>query len=286
MSKPDPYSVLGVSRSASADEIKKAYRKLALRHHPDMNQNSKVSENCFKEIAEAYEILAHTESRQRYDLYGYEGEQRRSQGFTEAGRSAASAWYGFRGYGFEFKFERFSSRQEREEFYDPFLEFFTTLRRDRAYRPGPGRGSDLEYNLKIDFGQALHGVSAEVSILNRRTIVYIPAGVDTGARIRMAGQGAPGLRGGPAGDLYLNIIVMPHEFFRRIGNDIYLDVSISAWEAANGATLEIPGPWGPLLLTVPKETKSGTRFLFRDTGFPFVRSQGKGDFFVTTHVSR
>lgn len=285
MSKTDPYSVLGVSRSASSDEIKKAYRKLALRFHPDLNDNSKASENRFKEIVEAYEILVHAQSRQQHDVYSREGEQQRSHGSSEPGGRAWSPWYGFRGYGFEFKFERFASRQEREEFYDPFLEFFTTLRRDRAYRPAPGRGSDLEYDLKIDFGQALYGVSADVSILHRRITVNIPAGVDTGSRIRIAGQGGPGLRGGPAGDLYLNIIMMPHDFFRRAGSDIYLDISISGWEATNGATLEIPGPWRPLLLTVPRGTISGTSFRFSDAGFPFVCSQGRGDFFVTTHVS-
>ena len=286
MAKRDPYSVLGVSRSASEGEIKKAYRRLARQYHPDMNRNSKTAEVRFKEISEAYEILNDPEKRQRFDMFGHEGVHSDFGGFgSSTGRNPFEGMR-FGNSGFGFNFGNFSGNTKHGFFEDVFSEFT---------RAGPGRGGrrrpvsepgrDLEYNLTIDFHQAYEGLSAEVRVLDKRIDVRIPAGVDTGSRIRVSGQGGPGLRGGRPGDLYINVRVAPHEYFRRESNDIHLTVPITFGEAVLGARVELPGPDGRLALRIPPGTQSGTNFRFREKGFPDLKRKSRGDFYVTVHIT-
>ncbi|MDQ7782448.1 MAG: DnaJ domain-containing protein [Desulfomonilaceae bacterium] len=208
MAKRDPYGVLGVSRSASDAEIKKSYRKLARQYHPDMNPNSKDSEARFKEISEAYEILHDPEKRRRFDLYGHEGVDANFQGFGSSG--GRNPFEGFR-YGnnsYTFNFGNYSGGSGHSFFDDVFSEFV---------RSGPGRGGrrqpqagrDVEYNLTVDFEQAYHGMSAELRILDRRIEVRIPAGVDTGSRVRVPGQGSPGLHGGKVAAICISTCGLP-----------------------------------------------------------------------------
>jgi DnaJ-class molecular chaperone len=136
----------------------------------------------------------------------------------------------------------------------------------------------------VEFIDALQGVSANVRVLHRHIEVYVPPGVDTGTRMRVPGQGALGFRGGSPGDLYLNITVRPHRLFRREGNDIYLDVSVTVREAIMGAKIEIPGPDGRLALNIPRGTQSGTTFRFRRLGFPSLKGVGRGDFYVRSRI--
>jgi DnaJ-class molecular chaperone len=278
MVKRDPYSILGVSKVASDDEIKSAYRRLARRHHPDMNNNDKSSETKFKEISEAYEILSDKEKRLSYDRFGYSGVDS-SQGFRPGDSFGAS---GFARPGFTFKFGGQKSSGHRA-FDDTFSEFFETVS-NRGYSRFGLKGDDLEYDLTITFEQAYHGVSATVSVLEHRINVHIPAGVETGSVIRVAGQGAPGRRGGRPGDLFLNITVSSHRIFRREGNDIYLNLPISFPEAILGAKVEIPGPNGRLMLKIPAGTQSGTSFRFRGKGFPSLKKERRGDYYVTTQI--
>lgn len=285
MSKRDPYTVLGLSRSASHEEIKKAYRRLARQYHPDVNKNSKVSEAKFKEISEAYDILGDPEKRRRYDTFGHEGIHGDFSGFgaSAGGRPFSGVRFGNSEFGFNFG--NFSGTSGAGVFDDIFSEFFGTGGARTARRPTGTPGQDVEHSLSIDFTQAYHGTSAVVSMLGRTIDVHIPAGVDTGSRIRVPGQGAPGIRGGRAGDLYLNINVSPHEYFRRDGKDIHLTVPITFGEAVLGARIELPGPESRLALRIPPSTQSGTSFRFKEKGFPGLKDKTRGDFYVTVQIT-
>jgi len=283
MGKPDPYGVLGVSRSASDAEIKRAYRKLARQHHPDVNNNSRSSEVRFKELAEAYEILSDKEKRRKYDQFGHAGLD---HGFTEfRGSGNPFAGGGFGGSRFGYGFGGFSGDPEAGIFENIFSEYFRAQTNRGHSRRGPERGSDLDYDLTIDLIQAYQGITAAVRVLERRIDVHIPAGVDTGSRIRVAGQGAPGLRGGPPGDLFLHITVSPHHFFRREGKNIHATVPITLGEAVLGARIEVPGPTGRLVMKIPAGTQSGTSFRFKEKGFPGLKDDSaRGDYFVTVQI--
>jgi DnaJ-class molecular chaperone len=284
MAKRDPYNILGVSRSASDEEIKRAYRKLARRHHPDLNNSSKASEARFKELAEAYEVLADSEKRQKYDMFGYEGLDATARGYGSAGGRGPFGQAGFGRSGFGFDFSSFTGSSKHGMFDDIFSEFFRADADPRNRRRRPARGDDLGYELTIDFEQAYQGASATVRILERKINVHIPAGVDSGSRIRVPGQGAPGRHGGPPGDLYLDIIVTPHRYFRREGDHIFLAIPITIGEAILGTKVEIPGPDGRLLLRIPPGTQSGTNFRFKGKGFPSLRGGASGDLYVTAQV--
>ena len=222
MRKSDPYDVLGINKSASEKEIKKAYRRLARRHHPDLNRSSKEAEIKFKEIQEAYEILSDGKKRANYDdsdmpeLHGNFnnfGSSGAAGPFFGAkfGRSGVNfgSFYGTpRGGPFD---QGFSSSSTFE---DVISDLFRGSSGRRGRKHEPESGSDVEHRIIIEFEQAYKGAWVSVSILNRTIDVHIPPGVDTGSKIRVAGQGAPGSRGGPSGNLILNITVKPHLFFR------------------------------------------------------------------------
>ncbi|MGC8907879.1 MAG: DnaJ C-terminal domain-containing protein [Desulfomonilaceae bacterium] len=279
MRKSDPYKILGVRRDASDEEIKRAYRRLARQYHPDLNNNSKASEQRFKEISEAYEVLSDSDKRRRYDMYGY-GE---SWDQPTSGAYGSGGFYRQRGYHFggAYDFDQSAGGGIFEDFFSQFVRA-QSFGRDRNY--GPARGRDYEYNLTVDFDQAYHGVHAFVRIKDRRIEVKIPAGVDTGSRIRVPGQGAPGIRGGAPGDLFLDITVRPHGLFKRDGKNIYFSVGISVAEAVLGGPIEIPGPDGRLVLKIPPGTQSGTVFRFREKGFPSLSDPVRGDFLVTANI--
>lgn len=281
MGKRDPYSILGVNRSASDDEIKRAYRKLARRYHPDMNSSSKTAESKFKELSEAYEILVDKDKRRKYDLFGHEGLSANFRDFSDGAPSSEA----FKRSGFGYNFNNFSGSSGYGVFDDLFSDFFRPESNRKGRKFGPSRGSDLEYELTVDFFQSYQGVSAIVTILDRKISVHVPAGVDSGSRIRVPGQGAAGLRGGPSGDLYLDVVVTPHPLFTREGDHIMFTLPITICEAALGAKIEIPGPGGRLLLKIPQGTQSGTIFRFRGKGFPSLKTSERGDFYVTAQVT-
>jgi len=284
MTKRDPYHVLGVTKRASEEEIKKAYRRLALQHHPDRNNNSKDAERRFKEISEAYEIIGNAEKRRKFDRFGHEGMNADLGGFGSSGGRGGFEGMRFGNRGFGFNFENFSGTGGQGVFEEIFSEFFRMSGNKRTWSSSQAPGSDLEYNLTLDFLQAYQGVSAIVTVLDRKIDIHIPAGVDTGSKIRVPGQGAPGLRGGRNGDLYLTISVQPHKYFQRKGNDIHLDVPVTVGEAVLGTKVEIPGPDGRMALRVPPGTQSRTSFRFRGKGFPGLKDGVRGDFFVTVHI--
>jgi len=280
MKKSDPYTILGVHQKASDDEIKRAYRRLAREYHPDLNNNSKSSEQRFKEVSEAYEILSDSDKRRRYDRFGHEDASR-----DHFGGGPYTAWGGFRGRsnsasrGYDF------GRSAGGRVFDDFFSEFVRSQPYGGHRGyGSPRGRDFEYSLTVDFDQAYRGVHAFVRIKERKIDVKIPAGVDNGSRIRVPGQGESGHRGVAPGDLYLEITVRPHEWFVREGKNVYFTVGITVAEAILGARVEIPGPDGRLALKIPPGTQSGTTFRFKEKGFPSLSDSSRGDFLVTSNI--
>ncbi len=326
--KRDYYTVLGVGREAGADEIKKAYRKVALQYHPDRNPGDKDAEDRFKEASEAYQILADSEKRAQYDRFGHAA-------FEQA----------MGGGGFDFSATGFE-----EIFGDLFGDFFGGQRRGRSRAR---RGDDLRYDLELTFDEAVFGVEKNIRVPRLATCdacrgsgakdgaaretcgtcrgagqlryqqglfsiaktcgqcqgqgtvlrdpcrscggagvvqrqqalsVRVPAGVDTGSRLKLRGEGEAGGNGGPSGDLYVIIHVQEHPLFTREGNDIVCDVPIGFPQAALGADIDVPTPHGKVRLKIPPGTQSGNVFRLRGKGVPDVRGHTHGDALVRVVV--
>ncbi|QSX34585.1 molecular chaperone DnaJ [Shewanella avicenniae] len=324
MSKRDYYEVLGVGRDASERDIKKAYKRLAMKFHPDRNPGDKEAEAKFKEVKEAYEILTDSDKRAAYDQFGHAG--------VDPSRGGAG---GFGGGGADFS----------DIFGDVFGDIFGGGRRGGGQRQA-ARGSDLRYNLELSLEEAVRGVSRELRIPTLATCdvcdgsgakkgtsattcgtchgagqvqmrqgffavqqtcptchgrgkiikepcnkchgdgrveksktlnVKIPAGVDTGDRIRLAGEGEAGEFGAPAGDLYVQVTVREHPIFVRDGNNLYCEVPISFAKAALGGEIEVPTLDGKVNLKIPAETQTGRMFRLRGKGVKSVRSSAVGD---------
>jgi curved DNA-binding protein len=269
----DYYEVLGVPRDASQDDIRRAYRKLAREYHPDLNADPDA-EDRFKELGEAYEVLSDPDKRGRYDRLG---AQWRAQGAAPGNGD------------FEDFFERQGfDRDTGMEFGDGvFSEFFERLFGDGgAPRPsGPMRGRDIEAIIELSLEDALNGARRRLSLGDGHSVaVNMPAGVREGQRIRVAGQGAPGRDGAPAGDLYLLVRLKPHPRFRRQGDDLLVDVRVAPWEAAVGATVPVSTLTGTAQVRVPAGSSSGRRLRLRGRGLP--AGDGKrGDLYATVEIA-
>ncbi|MCG5534893.1 DnaJ C-terminal domain-containing protein [Ectothiorhodospira mobilis] len=268
MEYKDYYKVLGVERSASQDEIKKAYRRLARKYHPDVSKEPDA-EARFKEVNEAYEVLGDAEKRKAYDQLG--SSWRSGQDFRPP--PDWDAWFGGAAPGGGFR----TSAGFQEGFSESdFSDFFETLfgggaRRTRGHRSHRGfqaPGEDRVARIALDLERAFRGGSVSVRAGNRNLQVKVPAGVIPGQRIRLAGQGAPGMGGAPAGDLYLEVQIKPHPHFRLEGRDIHLDLPITPWEAALGATVSVPTLQGPVEMKIPAGSGSGRRLRLKGRGMP------------------
>ncbi|GGH68254.1 chaperone protein DnaJ [Compostibacillus humi] len=333
VSKRDYYEVLGISKDATKEEIKRAYRKLARKYHPDVNKEPDAAEK-FKEVKEAYEVLSDDNKRAQYDQFGHAGAN--SQGFD-----------GFGGFGGADDFGGFG---------DIFDMFFGGGGRRRDPN-APRQGADLQYTLTLEFEEAIFGKDTEIripteescstchgsgakpgtnpetctychgtgqlsqeqttpfgKIVNRRVCHYcqgtgkiirnkcstcggsgkvkkfktiqinVPAGIDDGQKIRIAGKGEPGINGGPAGDLYVVIRVKPHDFFEREGDHIYCELPIHFTQAALGDEIEVPTVHGKVKLKIPAGTQTGKMFRLRGKGAPNVRGRGTGDQIVKVRI--
>ncbi len=321
MEAKDYYTLLGVSKDATEEEIKKSYRKIAMQYHPDRNPGDKESEEKFKIASEAYEVLRDPQKREIYDHYGIEGLK--GTGFT-----------GFRG--FEDIFSAFG------DVFEDFFGFGNTHQRRGKSRPG----ADLRYDLKISFSEAAFGKEIEIDLpksvsceicngtgakpgtnpmtcpnckgtgqvtrsqgfftisttcsqcrgegklishpckecrglgkvrRNKKIQIKIPAGVDTGSKLRIRGEGEDGDRGGPPGDLFIFLYVDPHDFFSRDGDDITCQVAISFTQAALGSEIEVPTLNGKKKVIIPKGAENGEIVRVKGEGFPRIRSYGRGD---------
>ena len=295
--KRDYYEVLGISKGASEDEIKKAYKKMARKYHPDLNPGDKEAEEKFKEVNEAYEVLSDPDKKARYDQYGHAG---------------VDPNFGAGGAGFDGNFDF-------GDLGDIFGSFFGGgFGGGRRTNPNaPQRGESIRMSLAISFEEAAFGCEKSVTVdrmeqcttchgsgcaagttpevcpdchgtgtvRKRKTIqASIPAGIDNGQTISIRGQGHAGVNGGPAGDLLITITVRPHELFRREGTSVLCEAPITFTQAVLGAELEIPTIDGKVKYTLPEGTQSGTTFRLKGKGIPSINGRGRGDQYVTVYI--
>jgi len=287
--KRDLYSVLGVARDADADEIRKAYRKLARRHHPDVNPGDDAAEDAFKAVSEANAVLSDEGRRRDYDEFG---EIALEAGFdAEKAREARSSFgqrFGAGSAGFT------GEGAERFEF-GGLEDLFSDLFERRGWNevPRDRRGPDLEAELELDFLEAVCGGEKRLSfarpgpdgeIRPETLTVRIPPGVAAGGRIRLRGKGGSGSGEGLAGDLYARVSVRPHPVFRREARDVYFDLPLSVSEAALGAQVSVPTLDGRATLTVPAGTDSGARLRLRGKGVPGPSGGAAGDLYAVVQI--
>src|SRR5213078_363785 len=287
----DYYETLGVPKTASDDEIRSAFRKLARKHHPDVAKDKKAAEEKFKEINEAYEVLSDSEKRKKYDQLG--ADWNRPGGFqpprgwgAQPPEGGFYQWGGDGGVQFEFGGTGFSD----------FFEAFFGGGRGRSAFGGTGRrqataerGADVEADIMVTLEEALHGSTRTVSLRRAGSNkvenyqVKIPRGVHEGQRIRLRGQGEAGTRGGKSGDLFLRVRLARHPDFTVEGNDLIHEVKLPAWQAALGGELQVPTLEGHVRLKIPPGTQGGQRFRLRGHGLPTV-SGTRGDLYVETQI--
>ena len=269
----DPYKTLGVEKTASEEDIRKAYKKLAKKHHPDLNPGDKDAENRFKDISAAYALLNDPEKRRAFDA-GEIDESGQPKPERRFYRDYADAGAG--------------SRYERAEDLGDLGDLFGDLFGQRA-RGGDGartqfrmRGADVNYTLPIEFLEAVNGDKKRVDMPDGKTLdISIPAGVRDEQVIRLKGQGGPGIGGGPSGDALITVSVRPHPVFRRDGNDIKSAVPITLNEALNGGSVQVATITGPVSLKIPKHSNTGRVLRLRGKG---VQSHPKGDHLVELQV--
>lgn len=303
MEYKDYYKILGVSKNATTDEIKKAFRKLARKYHPDVNPGDKTAEERFKEINEAYEVLSDPEKRKKYDQFGAQWQQ-----FTRSGgRPEDFDWTRWQARPGGYTYTRTVSPEEFEQIFGGggFSDFFEMLfgsfgRRpsggfaadfgspfgERGFQPRPRRGRDTEHTVQVTLEEVFRGTTRTLRWEDGRTIeAKIPRGVRTGSRIRLSGQGEPGRGGGAAGDLYLKIEVLPHPTFQREGDDLKVTVPVDLYTALLGGEVEVPTLERPVKLTIPPETANGRVFRLRGLGMPNLRNPDRrGDLYATVDV--
>ncbi len=267
----DYYKILGINKNASDDDIKKAYRKLARKLHPDLNPNDKDAHHKFQQVNEANEVLSDPEKRKKYDLHGKDWQhadqfeqQRRSQGQSPFGRA-----------------EQFSGNADSD-----FSSFFESMFGNTGHsRQTKFRGQDYNAELKLSLTDAILTQQQTLTVNGKNIRITIPAGVENGQVIKLKGYGAPGVNGGPAGDLYITFIIAPHPRFKRLGNDLYTNATIDLYTALLGGETTIDTLTGKVKLKVNPETQSGTKIRLKGKGFPVYKKDGEtGDLYVTYDV--
>jgi molecular chaperone DnaJ len=349
--KQDYYELLGVPRKAGAKDIRAAFRKLARKYHPDLNPGDKSSEEKFKQLQEAYDVLSDSKKRQVYDQYGFYGDNLPPGGPGGAGAPGGEPDVNFDFDGFDFGGGSGSGAAGGgSNVRDLFSQFFSGGRGGAGMEPEHEAGGDLEYQIEIDFWDAVRGAVKKLSITRLdtcetchgtgavgtpqtctvcggtgtirqaagkmkfnvpctrcggtgklRTVcktcggegrvrrsetidVRIPAGVSNGARVRVPGKGNAGTMGAPPGDLYLRVVVRPHEFFERRGDDLYIKIPVTVSEATLGAKIEVPTIDGRSIVRIPPGTNSGKTLRLKEKGVPSARNGARGDQYVEIQV--
>ncbi len=271
MAKRDYYEVLGVSKNASDDEIKKAYRKLAIKYHPDKNPGDKEAEAKFKEINEAHDVLSDKQKRARYDQFGHAGVGGAGGGNPFGGQGGA---FNFNGQTFNFDFGGGS----------PFDDILGNIFGFGGPRR-PRRGADYQTSVTLTFEEAIFGTTKNIDIDGKDTKIKIPAGIDDGMSIRLAGKGGPAPEGGTErGDLYVRIKVKPHKHLTREGAIILSEEHIDMVDAALGCEIEVETVDGKITMKVPAGTQSGTPFKLSGHGVPIRADGDRGPHIVTIIV--
>ncbi len=287
--------LLGVSKSASPEEIKRSYRKLAMKCHPDRNKNDKAAETRFKEVSEAYAVLSDPEKRKQYDMFGADGFQNR---FSQEDI--------IRGFDFSSIFREFGFGGGRGG-QGPFSQFFGNMGdtgagrfsaggnpfgagAGRYARPGPAKGQDLIYELPMTLEELITTSQKVIAFQSggrqEKLSVKVPPGIAAGRKLRLPGKGQPSTNGGPSGDLYVLIKVLPHPVFRREADDLYLSRQVKYSEAALGAEIEVPTiDQKQLKLKIAPGTQNGARLRLKGYGMPRLKGAGRGDAYVEISVT-
>jgi curved DNA-binding protein len=297
MDYKDYYKILGVGKNAGQDEIKKAYRKLARQHHPDVNKGDSGSEERFKEINEAFQVLSDPEKRQKFDQLGAQWNQ-----YTHAGgRPEDFNWSQWRTQpGTANSYTRTVSPEDLEQIFGGgrggFSSFFETLfggdvafnnyPAGQTYQPRSHRGHDTETAVEISLEEAFRGTTRSLQWQDGRQIAAnIPPGVHSGSRVRLAGQGEPGMAGGSSGDLYLQIQVAPHPRYQREGDDLRLEIPVDLYTALLGGKVEVSSIDRTVNLTIPAGTHNGKTFRLRGLGMPKLRNkEQRGDLYAIVRI--
>lgn len=267
----DYYQVLGVEKNASADDIKKAYRKLARKFHPDINPNDKEAHKKFQQINEANEVLSDAEKRKKYDRYGKDWQH--GEAYEQA-RQNQRQQYTYNG-------EEFSGDYGD----DRFSDFFSSLFGGGGQRKTKFRGHDVNATLTVNLTDAFITHPQTITLNGKNIRIKIPAGIENGQVIKLAGHGAPGAQGGPNGDLYITFQINNNSPFNRMKNDLYLNQDIDLYTAILGGDVTIDTMHGKLKLKVKPETQNSTKIRVKGKGFPVYKSEGQfGDLYVTYHV--
>jgi len=279
----DYYKTLGVAKNASADDIKKAYRKLARKLHPDVNPNDKEAHKKFQQINEANEVLSDADKRKKYDQYGenWKHAEQYEQARQQQGRQGGGGFGGFGG-GFGNQEYTYSSGDEGD-----FSDFFESLfggargRRSQAKY----RGQDYNAELQLSLTDAYTTHKQTLTINGKNVRITIPAGVENGQQIKLKGYGSPGANGGPNGDLFITFVIKPDIILRREGNDLYRNEDIDLYTALLGGEKTIETLSGKIKLKVTPETQNGTRIRLKGKGFPVYKKEGQfGDLYITWNV--
>ncbi|MFT4176850.1 MAG: J domain-containing protein [Luteolibacter sp.] len=284
----DYYETLGVKRDATAEEIKKAFRKLARIHHPDVAKDKTAAEEKFKTINEAYEVLGDPEKRRKYDQLGANWQNGPVPGaaYSDGGPTGAGPEFNFGGTGFSDFFEQYFSGASRYGFSEG--EF------TRAGAYPNRRGSDIEGDILVSLEEAMHGALRSISLQStdprtgktetRSFQVRIPAGVTDGKRIRVSGEGEPGSGDAPAGDLYLRVRHAAHPDFHTEGHDVYHELNLAPWEAVLGAEIPVPTLDGLVKLKIPAGSETGQHLRVKGRGLPKGKTGERGDFYATLTI--
>lgn len=266
----DPYEILGIARTASADEVRSAYRRLAKKLHPDLNPGDKASEDKFKEVSAANELLSDPLKRKKFDdgdIDAAGAERPRQRYYKDYAAEPGHSYDNASGFA---------------DFADS-SDIFAEILRQQARQARRAPGQDMHYRLTIEFLDAVTGASNRITMPGGGTLdVTIPAGIEQGQTLRLRGKGAPSAGEGPPGDALVEISISPHRFFTREGDDIHLELPITLSEAVLGGRVKAPTPSGPVMVAVPKGSNTGS--VLRLKGRGVQRKGGHGDVFVTLKV--
>jgi curved DNA-binding protein len=283
----DYYKVLGVAKTATSDEIKKAYRKLAVKYHPDKNAGNKASEEKFKEISEAYEVLGNEEKRKKYDELGENWKYHQQTG-GQAGDYDWSKWANAQGGQGGSRYTYTSSGD------DDFSDFFENIfggsfggRQGQGQRrsPRPAKGQDLEANMEVSLEEAYSGTSRQLNSGGQTLKLKIKPGVKDGQVLRLPGKGEPGHNGGPAGDIFINVRVKPHPAYERKGNDLYVTAPLEIYTAVLGGKQQIPTLKGPIKIDIAPGTDNGRTLRLKGFGMPKPEDPAQfGDLYVKVEL--
>jgi molecular chaperone DnaJ len=290
LAKKDFYALLNVTRIATPEEIKKAYRKLAMQYHPDKNPGNKKAEEKFKEFSEAYEVLGDPKKREMYDQFGHAGPQ--GFGGHPGGGGPGGNPFGGAGGGFS------GGAAGGDAFQDIFGDVFGDIFGGRG-GPGarggarrPAKGADLRYTLNINFEESALGAEKVISFIRQRNgkdesaklSVNVPAGVKQNQRLKLSGEGDSPAGGGAAGDLYVIVGIQDHPLFKRLESDVTLDLPVTYVDAILGTSIEVPTLTGKAVIRIPPGTHTGQTFRLKGKGFPKLGGFGSGDMMVRVLV--